>query len=111
MFIKHLFREKSLYFLLKNLNEKNFFFDFLRVFCGFFYFQPWVQEPAERGDRKIIIPLNEASTSEEEEEEPSTDQESEAESRSEVLRDKDRSSLVLQTPSKSLRHYTLPRVV
>ncbi len=46
---------------------------------------PWVQEPAERGDRKIIIPLNEASTSEEEEEELSTDQESEAESRSEVL--------------------------
>jgi hypothetical protein len=51
---------------------------------GFFDYQPWPQEPAERGDRKIIIPLNEASTSEEEEE-ASTDQESEAESRSEVL--------------------------
>jgi hypothetical protein len=61
----------------------------LGVFGGFFYCQLWLQEPAERGDRKIIIPLNEASTSEEEEE-ASTDQESEAESRSEVLGDKDR---------------------
>jgi hypothetical protein len=78
-----------------------------------FYWQPWAQEPAERGDRKIIIPLNEASTSEEEEE-GSTDQESEAESRSEVLHCKKKVSCCqgsIQAPFKrkaANRYGTVP---